>query len=164
MPTARNRRQQPKLMKIGLLVQPYIEAALRERAEHQARIRAAEAAQEAERRARERVKAAARDANRQMRAALEEKEQAGLLDQLDALVAEIFPGTSTSPSARATAFAGHGSQALRACIAALAFGRPPSKVWDAAGSHRQPDAASDAWMTVTTHPAFLALERPLAAA
>lgn len=136
---------------------PYVEAALRRQAEDEARARAVQVARDEERRERERAKAIVRDANQNVKVRLNEMVQNGDLSGLDTLVNEVFPGTSVSASAKASAFAGRGSHSLRLCIAALAFGRPPSQVWATDGSYRQLGSDSEEWQLLISHPAFLAL-------
>lgn len=137
--------------------QPYIEAALRRQAEEESQARAVRAARDEERREHERAKAMVRDANQNVKLRLNEMVQHGNLSGLDALVNEVFPGTSVSAPAKATAFAGRGSHSLRLCIAAMAFGRPPSQVWATDGSYRQLGSDSEAWKLLISHPTFLAL-------
>jgi hypothetical protein len=137
--------------------QPYIDAALRRQAEEEAQARAVRAARDEERRERERAKAIVRDANQNVKVRLNEMVQNGDLSDLDTLVNEVFPGTSVSAPAKASAFAGRGSHSLRLCIAALAFGRPPSQVWATDGSYRQLGSDSEEWQLLISHPAFIAL-------
>lgn len=137
--------------------QPYIDAALRRQAEEEAQARAVRAARDEERRERERAKAIVREANQNVKVRLNEMAKNGDLSSLDTLVNEVFPGTSVSEPAKASAFAGRGSHSLRLCIAALAFGRPPSQVWATDGSYRQLGSDSEEWRLLISHPVFLAL-------
>jgi hypothetical protein len=141
--------------------QPYIDAALRQQAEARAHAKAAAAAREEERKAREHAKALLRDANRAVKDELNAMVKSGRLSGLDALVAEVFPGTALSASAKASAFAGRGSRAIRLCTAAIAYGKPPSHVWKTDGSTRQLGKESEEWQLLVSHPAFLALGLPL---
>jgi hypothetical protein len=137
--------------------QPYIDAALRQQAESRARAKAAASAREEEWKAREHAKALLRDANKLVKDKLNAMMNSGRLSGLDALVTEVFPGTALSASAKANAFAGRGSHAMRICAAAMAFGKPPSHVWKSDGSFRQLGDESDEWQLLVSHPAFLAL-------
>lgn len=141
-------------------LRPYRDAILRREAEAHARARELAAEREAVRRESERLKAQVRDANREVRRVLDEMEAAGRLVGLDALVAAVFPETTVSKAAKASAFAGAGSKCLRACVAALAFGMPPSLVWQGRKGVVQPGPDSEVWMALTNHPAH----RELAAA
>lgn len=77
----------------------------------------------------ERSRAAALAHNRRIKVELEQMERDGGLDHLGQLVAAVFPQAMLSKRTRVAAYAGVGSKELRVCIAALAFGKPPSLVW-----------------------------------
>lgn len=105
----------------------------------------------------ERAKKVLRDKNHLIKTALKDLENAGRLSELDAVMAQVFPGISTSYSARSTAYAGCGSKALRVCIAAIAFGKPPALVWEEGegkGAVRQPGVDSEEWKALIAHPGF----------
>lgn len=136
---------------------PYIERHKRQVAADYAAELARVEAEKRQRIETERVKKLLRDKNRLVKAALLALEDAGGLAELDAVVAQVFPGVSASYNARATAYAGTGSKALRVCVAAIAFGRPPALVWEEAagkGAVRQPNADSEEWKTLVAHPGF----------
>jgi hypothetical protein len=148
--------------------QPYIEAERVRReqeyareVQERARKQAAQAAKEREWRERAQRREAALKANREVKALLKQMEQDGEMAQLDLLVPTIFPNINLTPANKATAYAGAGSKELRTCIAAFAFGKPPSLVWEKSGQLRQPDADSAQWQTVINHRAFQELARPL---
>lgn len=108
----------------------------------------------------ERAKEAIRVENRKAKAAIKEIQTAGGLAELDALVAAVFPNINCKDMAKEAAFAGSGSKELRACTAMVAFGKPPASVWKNTGTARQPDAGSEIWQTLVSHPACrLILER-----
>jgi hypothetical protein len=151
--------------------QPFLEARRRRQEEEKEAEKEAEkgarslararyVAKENERREPERIRAIALTANRQVKAVLKQLEERGELDRLELLVFAIFPHATLSSASRSTTYAGAGSKELRVCIAALAFGRPPALIWREAGV-RQPGYDSELWQTVTSHPAFLALGRPI---
>lgn len=117
-----------------------IEAALRQQAESRARAKAAASAREEEWKAREHAKAVLRDAIKLVKDELNAMVNSGRLSGLDALVTAVFPGTALSASAKANAFAGRGSHAMRVCVAAMVSGKPPSQVWKVM-------ARSDNWAT-----------------
>lgn len=135
----------------------YIERQKRKVAEERAEELARIEAEKLRRLAKEQAKKVLLDKNRLVKTALKELENAGGLAELDAVMAEVFPGVSSSYSARATAYAGCGSKALRVCIAAIAFGKPPALVWEEGegkGAVRQPDVDSEEWKALIAHPEF----------
>lgn len=134
--------------------QPHLDAERRTIAEAVARDRGVKAAEEAQRRLREQSRKAALDENRAIKVLLHQMEQEGKLDQLGTLVSTVFPGTTFSTSAKATAYAGAGSKQLRVCVAALAFGKPPALVWKKSGQVTQPGAESEPWQVLVNSPAF----------
>lgn len=137
---------------------PYILAQQRRIAEARAAAEAHALAAVAERKEKERVRKDAKHTNDKVKRALRAMELQGRLNELDALVAAVFPTANASVQAKAIAFAGHGSKELRACIAAVAFHKPPAQVWVNSGSARQPDADSAVWQAVVNHPAYQAVQ------
>lgn len=137
---------------------PYIQEQQRRIAEAKAADEAQAKAVAAHRREKERIKKDAKDKNDKVKHALKAMELRGRLSELDALVAAVLPTATPSATAKAVAFAGHGSKELRACIAAVAFRKPPAQVWVNSGSARQPDAESEVWKAVVDHPAFQAVQ------
>jgi len=106
-----------------------------------------------EKKRKEDAKALVRSANRKVKAAIKEIADAGGLAELGALVAAVFPNVICSDMAKAVAFAGSGSKELRTCIALVAYGKPPSLIWQQPGNLRQPDIESEIWLTLVAHPA-----------
>lgn len=96
--------------------------------------------------------------NRQIKARLQQMEQEGRLDPLDQLVTAVFPDTTLTRLAKVSAYAGAGSKALRVCISAWAFGKPPAHVWKKCGQMSQPGVESEQWQILLNHPAFRAIE------
>ncbi len=138
-------------------LRPYRDAERRRAIEDRAKALELRASREAALRESERIKAETRDANREVRRGLQEMERAGKLDGLDELVSAVFPGTNLSPASKTAAYTGSGSRSLRACIAALAFGKPPSDVWQSGERRSQLGADSEEWTILINHPAYVAL-------
>lgn len=137
-------------------LRPCRESVLRRQAENKAQERKMLEERAHARKEAERIKIEVRDANREVRRALDQLEADGKLDELDALVATVFPGTLLSKSAKSAAYAGAGSKGLRTCIAALAFGKPPSLVWQGRKGIVQPGPDSQTWKELIEHPAYQA--------
>lgn len=97
--------------------------------------------------------------NLRIKGILQGLDAAGALRGLEALVVNVFPTISISAQARTAAFAGTGSNPLRACVAAFAFDAPPDQVWRSRGTFVQPGIDSAFWKTLIAHPAF-ALKPP----
>ena len=136
---------------------PYILEQQRRIAEARAIDEARALAAAAQLREKERVKKVAKDANDKVKSALKAMELHGRLSEVDALVASAFPAANLRSAAKAVAFAGHGSKELRACIAAVAFHKPPAQVWVNTGAAHQPDADSPVWRAVISNPAYKAI-------
>jgi hypothetical protein len=135
-------------------VKPYVDSRLaaqrRRNEEGQAAIQAKyDAAQE-----QRRLRTEAKEENRRVKVFLQELEQSGALGGLEALAKAVFPTASVSAQVKTAAFAGAGSNKLRICVAALAFGKPPSEVWTENGCFHQPGADSEHWQALMAHPAF----------
>lgn len=133
--------------------EPYVREQHRVLQEQLAAQNARAAAAAAAKKRAEETKALVRDANRKVKAAIKEIASAGGLAELDALVAAVFPNVTCSDMAKAVAFAGSGSRELRACIGLVAYGKPPSSVWQQPGNRLQPNAESEIWLTLVAHPA-----------
>lgn len=133
--------------------EPYVKEQHRLLQEQLAAQKAHAAAAATERKRVEDAKALVRNANRKVKAAIKEIASAGGLAELDALVATVFPNVNCDEMAKAVAFAGSGSKELRTCIALVAYGKPPSSVWQQPGNLRQPDAESEIWLNLIAQPA-----------
>lgn len=140
---------------------PYIQEQERRIAEARAVQEAYALAAAARRREKERIKKNAKDRNDRVKRALKAMESHGRLSELEALIAAVFPAANPSAAAKAVAFAGHGSKELRTCIAAVAFHKPPAQVWANSGSAHQPDADSEMWQKVISHPAYRSVRHRL---
>jgi hypothetical protein len=136
---------------------PYIEKLNEQRVTDQALHKARFLAARELKAKKERTKAVIRDENRQAKSAIRDIEMVGGLVELDALVTAVFPHVNLKEIAKALAFAGTGSKALRVCTSFVAFGKPPSSVWKPSGNQKQPDAQSELWQTLIAHGACQAI-------
>jgi len=133
---------------------PYIEAQRKRFAEQRLLARQRLAEIEQKRRAQIAAQAAIREKNRRVAATLKSDIFAVKLSGLEEFVTQIFPETNLSKGSLTAAYSGGGAKALRICISALAYGLPPSKVWENSASHVQPDESSDIWKVLIEHEAY----------
>lgn len=98
--------------------------------------------------AEEREQTEANKANKSVRVELSAMNRLGSLAEVDILMARVFPSMNRTEASKRAAFGGHGSYAMRNCLAFVAFGKPPSQVWQGTSAKPQSDEKSDHWLAI----------------